>query len=50
VLKNSLVGRVHSGSGTKHTVFGGYWTPICGRYQLNADFFNSLVPSRKVGD
>jgi hypothetical protein len=26
--------------------FWGVLSPICGRYQLNADFFNTLTPSR----
>jgi hypothetical protein len=44
VLKNSLGGRFHPKSDTnRHQTrcFWGYWSPIWGRYQLIADFFNS---------
>jgi hypothetical protein len=30
--------------------FWGFQSPICGRYQLNADFFNTLLPSRQLGE
>jgi hypothetical protein len=50
LLKNSLDGRFHPKSDTnRHQTrcFWGYWSPICGRYQFNADFFNRLERSRK---
>jgi hypothetical protein len=49
LLKNSLDGRFHPKSDTnRHQTrcFWGYWSPICGRYQFNADFFNRLRISR----
>jgi hypothetical protein len=46
-LKNSLCARFHPISGTKYTGFGGLCSPICGRIELNADFFNRLKRSRK---
>jgi hypothetical protein len=48
VLKNSLGSRFHPESDpNSHQTrcIWGYWNPICGRYQLNADFFNRLTPS-----
>jgi hypothetical protein len=42
LLKNSPGTRFHPRSGTKHACFGAFQSPICGRYQLNTDFFNSL--------
>jgi hypothetical protein len=42
LLKNSPYARFHSRSSTKYAAFGGFQSPIRGRYQLNADFFNTL--------
>jgi hypothetical protein len=50
LLKNSLGARFHPRSGTKHAAFWGVSSPICGRYQLNADFFNTLLSSRHFGE
>jgi hypothetical protein len=51
LLKNFLGGHFHPKSDTnRHQTrcFFGYWSPMCGRYQLNADFFNRLASSRKL--
>jgi hypothetical protein len=53
LLKNSLGGRFHHKSDiNRHQTrcFWGYWSPICGRYQLKADFFNKLTPSALSGE
>jgi hypothetical protein len=50
LLKNFLGGLFHPKSDTnRHQTrcFFSYWSPMCGRYQLNADFFNRLECSRK---
>jgi hypothetical protein len=50
VLKNSLDARFRPRSGTKNAIFWGVSGPICGRFQLNADFFNTLSPYRHFGE
>jgi hypothetical protein len=41
--KTSLGAQFYPGSGTEHSNFWGFSSLICGRYQLNADFFDKLV-------
>jgi hypothetical protein len=50
LLKNTPYTCFHSRSGTKYAVFRGVLSPICGRYQLNADFFNRLWSYRQSGE
>ncbi len=33
-----------------NTPFLGFQSPICGRYQLNADFFNTLTSSKHLDE
>jgi hypothetical protein len=42
VSKNSAAARFRPGSATKHTAFWDVSSPVCGRYQLNANFLNTL--------
>jgi hypothetical protein len=42
LLKNPLGTRLGPRQATKHTGLGAFPSPILGRYQLNADFFNRL--------
>ncbi len=53
MLKNSLYARFDPRSGTKYSVLGafwGFWSPIYSHFQLDADFFNRLLPSRHSGE
>src|SRR5215204_5787534 len=45
LLKNSLYARFGPRSGSKHTIFGAFWSfwsPIGSHFRLGADFFNRL--------
>src|SRR5829696_5497977 len=52
LLKNSLYARFGPRSGSKHTIFGAFWSfwsPIGSHFRLGADFFNRLGYSQKFG-